>query len=70
MHVAQRTKIAEKVHKTPFVVSPTNFELNGFNALIWVPRSPSESKKLELNDRSIQIHEICGKKQNAFLPLF
>ena len=43
---AQRAKIAEKVHKPPLAVSVINFELNGFNASIWVPWSPSESKKL------------------------
>ena len=47
MHVAQRTKIAEKVHKPYLTVNVINFELNGFNASIldgaW---SPSESKKL------------------------
>ena len=43
---AQRAKIAEKVHKPPLVVNISNFELNGFNASIWVSWSPSESKKI------------------------
>ena len=33
----QRSKIAEKVHKPPLGVNVINFELNGFNASIWVP---------------------------------
>ena len=40
----QRAKIAEKVHKPPLGVIAINFELNGFNAFIWVPWSPSDSK--------------------------
>ena len=55
---AQRAKIAEKVHKPPLVVNVINFELNGFNASLWVPWSPSESKKVYSNDRSIQILKI------------
>ena len=54
----QRAKIAEKVHKPPLVVNVINFELNGFNASIWVTWSPLESKNLQFNDRSIQIHKI------------
>ena len=42
----QRAKIAEKVHKPPLCVNVINFELNGFNAFIWVPWSPSDTKKL------------------------
>ena len=49
---AQRAKIAEKVHKPiaekvhkpPIRVSVINFELNGFNASIWVSWSPSDPK--------------------------
>ena len=37
---AQRAEIAEKVHKPPLAVNVINFELNGFNASIWVPWSP------------------------------
>ena len=42
----QRAKIAKKVHKPHLAVNVINFELNGFDASIWVPWSPSESKKL------------------------
>ena len=41
---AHRGKIAEKVHKPPLGVNIINFELNGFNASIWVPWSPSDQK--------------------------
>jgi hypothetical protein len=34
---AQRAKIAKKVHKPPLGVNVINFELNMFNAFIWVP---------------------------------
>ena len=43
---AQRAKIAQKVHKPPLGVNVINVELNGFNAFIWVPWSPSDTKKL------------------------
>ena len=43
---AQRAKFAKKVHKPPLRVNAINFELNGFNASIWVPWSPSDPKKL------------------------
>ena len=43
---AQRAKNAEKVHKPSLAVNVINFELNGFNASIWFPWSPSEFKKL------------------------
>ena len=36
----------KKVHKPPLRVNAINFELNGFNASIWVPWSPSHPKKL------------------------
>ena len=42
----QRAKIAKKVHKPHLAVNVINFELNGFDASIWVPWSPSESEKL------------------------
>ena len=42
----QRAKIAEKVHKPPLGINVINFELNEFNAFIWVPWSPSDPKKL------------------------
>ena len=45
MGAAQRTKIAEKVHKPPHGVYVINFELNGFNAFIQVSWSPLETKK-------------------------
>ena len=41
---AQRAKIAAKVHKPPLGV---NFELNGFNASIWVPWSLSYPKNYD-----------------------
>ena len=43
---AQRAKISEKVHKPPLGVNVINFELNGFNAFIWIPWSPSDTKML------------------------
>ena len=43
---AQRAKIAEKVHKPPLEVNDINFKINGLNAFIWVPWSPSDPKKL------------------------
>ena len=43
---AQRTKIAEKVHKPPLGINVINFELNVYNASIWVPWNPSDTKKL------------------------
>ena len=60
---AQRAKFAKKVHKPPLGVNVINFELNWFNASIWVPCNPSDPKKSWC---SIQIH----KKQVAFLHLF
>ena len=42
---APRAKFSKKVHKPPFRVNVINFELNGFNASIWVPWSPSDPKK-------------------------
>ena len=42
---AQRAKFAEKVHKPPLWVNVINFELNGLDASIWVPWSPSDPKK-------------------------
>ena len=46
MYGAQRAKFAKKVHKPPLRVNFIDFELNGFNASIWVPWSPSDPKKL------------------------
>ena len=43
---AQRAKFAKKVHKPPLRVNVINFELNGFNASIWIPWSPPDPKKL------------------------
>ena len=59
---SQRAEFLKKVHKPPLRASVINFELNGFNASIWVPWSPSDPKKLWCTDRSIQIHKICVKK--------
>ena len=42
---AQRAKYAKKVHKPPLGVNVINFELNWFNASIWVPCNPSDPKK-------------------------
>ena len=42
---AQRAKFAKKVHKPPLGVNIINFELNWFNASIWVPCNPSDPKK-------------------------
>ena len=33
----QRAKFAEKVHKPPLCINVINFELNWFDASIWVP---------------------------------
>ena len=66
---AQRAKFAKKVHKPPLRVNVINFELNGFNASIWVPWSPSDPKKLWCTDRSIQIHKICVKISCMFAPI-
>ena len=35
--VAQRAKFTKKVHKPPLRIKFINFELNGYNASIWVP---------------------------------
>ena len=43
---AQRTKFLKNVHKPPLRANFINFELNGFNASIWVPWSPSDPKKM------------------------
>ena len=37
---APRAKFAEKVQKPPLGFNVIRFELNGFNASIWVPWSP------------------------------
>ena len=42
----QRAKISKKVHKPLLAVNVILFELNGFNAFIWVPRSRSDPKKI------------------------
>ena len=42
---AQRAKFAKKVHKPPLGFHVINFELNWFNASIWVPCNPSDPKK-------------------------
>ena len=39
---AQRDKFTEKVHKPPLWVNVINFELNGLDASVWVPWSPSD----------------------------
>ena len=41
---AQRAKLSEKVQKPSLGVNFINFELNVFNASIWVPWSPSAQK--------------------------
>ena len=45
-YAGQRAKFTEKVHKPPLGFNVINFELNGFNASIWVPWSPSDRKKI------------------------
>ena len=60
---AQRAKFAKKVHKPPLWVNIINFELNWFNASIWVPCNPSDPKKSWC---CIQIYE----KQVASLHIF
>ena len=62
-HGTHSASFDEKIHKPPLRVNVINFELNGFNASIWVPWSPSDPKKLWCADRSIQIHKICVKKK-------
>ena len=42
----QRAKFAEKVHKPPLGLKVINFELNGFNASIWVPQTPKRCDAL------------------------
>ena len=42
----QRAKFAKKVHKPLLWGNVINFKLNGFNALIMVPWSASDPKKL------------------------
>ena len=53
-HGTKRAKFAKKVHKPPLRTNVINFILNGFNASIWVPWSPSDPKKLWSTDWSIQ----------------
>ena len=57
------------VHKPPLGDNVITFELNWFNACIWVPWSPSDPKKSWCTDRSNQIHKICVKKQVTLLHL-
>ena len=59
---AQRAKFAQKVHKPPLRVNVIHFELNWFNAFIWVSWSPSDPKKLKFNVRSIQIQKIHSRR--------
>jgi hypothetical protein len=66
---AQWAKFTKKVHKPPLRINVINFELDGFNASIWVPWSPSDSKKLSCTDKSIQIHKICVKISWMFAPI-
>ena len=48
----QWAKFAKKVHKRTLGVNIINFELDWFNASIWVPWDPSDSKKSWYTDRS------------------
>ena len=41
---AQRAIFTEKIHKPPLGVNIIDFELNGFNALKWVPKNFREPK--------------------------
>ena len=43
---AQRAKFTEKVDKPTLGVNVIDFELNGFNAFIWVPWSTSGHPKM------------------------
>ena len=43
---AQRAEFAKKVQRPPLRANAKNFELNEFNASIWVPWSPSDPPKL------------------------
>ena len=63
---AQRAKFAEKVHKPPLGVNVIDFELKGFNASIWIPRTPKS------HDALIEVFKFirCVKKQVAFIYLF
>ena len=63
---SQRAKFAEKVHKPPLWVHVINFVLNGLDASIWIPWSPSDPKKSWCTDRIIQLH----KKPASFLHLY
>ena len=38
--VQKGLKLQKKVHKPPFGVNVIHFEINGFNAFIWVPQTP------------------------------
>ena len=67
-HGSYRAKFAEKVHKPPLGIDVLNFELNGFNASIWVPWSPPDPQKLWCTNRSIQINKICVEKSCMFAP--
>ena len=42
LNATQRAKFAEKVHKPPLWVNVINLELNGLDASIWIPWSPSD----------------------------
>ena len=61
LYAAQRARLAENVHKPPLRMNVNNFELNGFNASIWVSWSPSDPKRSWCTDRNIQIHKTCVK---------
>ena len=63
---SQRAKFAKKVQKPPLRFNVINFELNRFNASIWVPCSPSNPEKLWCTDKSIQIHKMCKNKLLVF----
>ena len=63
---AQRAKFAQKVHKLPLMVNIINFELNGFNASIWVPGNPSDPQKLSCIDRNVQIHRYLERNNMHF----
>ena len=65
-HAPQRAKFIQKVHKPPLGVNVVHFELNGVNAFIWVPWSPSDPKKLSSMDRNIQIHRYVERNKMHF----
>ena len=57
--VAQKTKLAEKVHKPPLLDNVINFDLKGLDASIWVHCSPSDPKS---HDALIEVFKFIRNK--------